>query len=320
MWVIFNEGQGRHDTARLVDRAKQLDPSRLADRDSGAGYEKTEEVGDVNDIHSYPPPAFPPLSATRALLCGEYGGIGYLVKGHSWRETGGGYTNVTSAGDLEERYGEYAAMLKDFRDRRGLSAAVYTQITDVETEVNGLLTYDRLLKCDPAAIARANRFEYPAPTYREIVPTSEQTAQTWKYTFTAPAADWMQKTFSETGWQSGPGGFGTPVPTDPHIGTPWTTGDIWLRRTFNPGSLTAAQVSQLVLKDYHDEDVEVYLNGVRAYAASGYIGSYEYRPMSPEAKRALIANGENTLAVHCHQTTGGQYIDVGIFQRIPAMQ
>ena len=320
MWVIFNEGQGRHDTAALVDMAKKLDPSRLADRDSGSGYEKTEDVGDVDDVHSYPPPAFPPFSATQALVCGEYGGIGYLVKGHTWRTTGGGYTNVTSAKDLEERYGEYADMLKSFRDQHGLSAAVYTQITDVETELNGLLTYDRVFKCDPAQIARANRFEYPVPTYQEIIPTSEKAAQTWKYSFTAPSGNWMAKTFNDSVWQSGAGGFGTDVPTSPRIGTAWTTADIWLRRTFNPGQLTAEQISQLVIRDYHDEDVEVYINGVRAYAASSYIGSYEYKPLTPEGRKAIIPNGENTLAVHCHQTGGGQYIDVGIFQRVPAKQ
>ena len=320
MWVIFNEGQGRHDTAKLVDIAKTLDPSRLVDRDSGSGYEKNEDVGDVEDIHSYPPPAFPPVSATRALVCGEYGGIGYLVKGRTWRTTGGGYTNVTSANDLEERYGEYADMLKSFRDLHGLSAAVYTQITDVETELNGLLTYDRVFKCDPNQIARANRFEYPVPTYQEIIPTSEKSGQAWKYTFSTPTASWMGKTFDDTMWQSGMGGFGTDVPTSPRIGTSWTTADIWIRRTFNPGSLTAEQIGQLVIRDYHDEDIEVYINGVRAYAAGGYIASYEYKPLTPEARKALIPNGENTLAVHCHQTTGGQYIDVGIFRRIPAKQ
>ena len=275
-------------------------------------------MGDVDDVHSYPPPAYPPLSAAQALVCGEYGGIGYLVKGRTWRAEGGGYTNVTSASDLEERYGEYSDLLKMFRDQHGLSAAVYTQITDVETELNGLLTYDRVLKCDPAAIARANRFAYPVPTYQEIVPTSEKNAQTWKYTFAAPGEGWSQKTFDDADWQTGKGGFDTQVPTDPHIGTPWATADIWLRRTFNPGHLSAAQISQLVLRNYHDEDVEVFLNGVRAYAATGYVGSYEYRPLTPEARQALIPDGENTLAIHCHQTGGGQYIDAGIFERIPA--
>ena len=320
MWVIFNEGQGRHDTAALVDMAKKLDPSRLADRDSGSGSEKNETVGDVDDVHSYPPPNYPPLSATRALVCGEYGGIGYLVKGHTWRDTGGGYTNVTSALELEERYGEYAALLKTFRDQYGLSAAVYTQITDVETELNGLLTYDRVLKCDPAQIARANRFEYPTPTYKEILPTSEKSAQSWKYTLAQPGGNWLGASFDDTAWQSGTGGFGTDVPSSPRIGTPWTTSDIWLRRSFNPGNLSPEQISQLVIRDFHDEDIEVYINGVRAYAAPGYIGSFETKPLTPEGRKALRPNAPNTLAVHVHQTVGGQYIDVGLFQRIPATQ
>lgn len=111
--------------------------------------------------------------------------------------------------------------------------------------------------------------------------------------------------------QSGPGGFGGEVPSSPRVGTPWTTSDIWLRRTFNPGSLTAEQISQLVFRDHHDEDVEIFINGMRAY-------NYEYRPLTPRARHALHPNAENTLAVHCRQTGGGQYIDVGIFQRIPA--
>lgn len=320
MWVVFNEGQGRHDTARLVDRTKKLDPSRLVNRDSGAGYEKNDDVGDVDDVHSYPPPAFPPPSATQALACGEYGGLGYGVKGHTWKSDGWGYSTVTSPKNLEETYGEYSDLLKQFRDRHGLSAAVYTQITDVEGEINGLMTYDRLFKCDPAQIAKANRFQYPVPTYRQIVPTSEKSAQTWRYTFAAPPANWSQTTFDDSGWQSGPGGFGTNVPSSPRVGTPWTTSDIWLRRTFNPGNLTAEQIGRLVLRDYHDENVEVFINGVRAYAAGGFVGSYEYKPLTPEARQALRPNAENTLAVHCRQTTGGQYIDVGIFERIPAKQ
>ncbi len=320
MWVVFNEGQGRHDTPRIVEMAKKRDPSRLVDRDSGAGYEKNDDVGDVDDVHSYPPPAFPPLSTTQALVCGEYGGIGYLVKGHTWRAEGGGYTNVTGPKDLEDLYGDFSALLKTFRDERGLSAAVYTQITDVETELNGLLTYDRVAKCDPAQIAKANRFQYPVPTYRKIVPTSEKNAQTWRYTFAAPPANWKETTFDDSGWQSGPGGFGTDIPSSPRVGTPWTTSDIYLRRTFNPGALTAEQISQLVFRNYHDEDVEIFINGVRACATGGYVATYEYKPLTQEAKQALHSNAENTLAVQCRQTRGGQYIDVGISQRIPAKQ
>ncbi|MBV9851353.1 MAG: glycoside hydrolase family 2 [Armatimonadetes bacterium] len=319
MWDIFNEGQGQFDTPRLVSLVKTLDPSRLVNQASGGGY---FGVGDLMDIHSYPPPACPAPSATQALACGEYGGIGYLVPGHTWTAGGGGYTNVKTGASLEDLYGEFAGQLKTFRDQKGLSAAVYTQITDVETELNGLMTYDRTLKCDPAAIAKANHFQYPVPTYRAILPTSEKTSQTWRYTTMAPAADWFQPSFDDSAWKTGPGGFGTDTPGHGIIGTPWTDtpGDIWLRRTFNPGPLTPVQISHLVVHDYHDEDIDVYINGIPAYSAPGFITSYEYRPLSQASRQGIIPNADNQIAVHCHQTFGGQYIDVGISERIPKLQ
>ena len=320
MWDCFNEGQGQYDTPRLVAMVKTLDPSRLVNEASGGGYTGS---GDVDDVHSYPPPNCPAPSETQALACGEYGGIGYLVAGHTWTAAGGGYTNVKSAKDLEGLYGEFSAKLKTFRDEQGMSAAVYTQITDVENELNGLMTYDRTFKCDPARIALANHFQYPVPTYHEILPTSEKTSQIWKYTTTSPAADWFKTAFNDASWKTGPGGFGSAnTPGIGIVGTPWTDtpGDIWLRRTFDPGPLTPEQITRLVIRDYHDEDIDVYINGVSAYSATGYISGYEYRPLSQEAEAAFQPNTDNQIAVHCHQTQGGQYIDVGIFERIPSPQ
>ena len=316
MWEIFNEGQGQYDTPRLVSVVKKLDPSRLVNEASGGGYSGS---GDVLDIHSYPPPNCPAPSTTQALACGEYGGIGYLVQGHTWTAGGGGYTNVTKGTDLEELYAEFSGQLKTFRDQKGMSAAVYTQITDVENELNGLLTYDRTLKCDPAAIAKANHFQYPVPTYREIVPTSERVSQTWKYTTSPVAADWFKTSFDDAAWKQGPGGFGDDAPGHGIIGTSWTDtpGDIWLRRSFNPGNLTTAQIARLVVRDYHDEDIDVYINGALAYSAPGYISNYENRPLTEAGRQSLRPNTDNLLAVHCHQTDGGQYIDVGIYEKIP---
>ncbi|BCM90603.1 beta-galactosidase BoGH2A [Abditibacteriota bacterium] len=321
MWVVFNEGQARHDTAYIVDVAKKLDPSRLVNRDSGGGYEDDTHdgtVGDVDDVHSYPPPAASGASPNQARVCGEYGGIGFIIKGHTWKSTGWGYTTINSAKELEELYGEFTGILKNLQDTKALSAAVYTEITDVEIESNGLMTYDRVIKCDPDQIALANHFKYPLPTYRTIVPTSETTSQTWKYTFSKPSDDWFQNGFDATGWQSGPGGFGTAnTPGIGKLGTEWNTPDIWLRRTFNPGNLAPIELSQLLIRDYHDEDLEVYINGVLAYKKDGYTSSYESKPMTPEGLKAIVPGGENTLAVHCHQTGGGQYVDVGISQRMP---
>lgn len=85
-----------------------------------------------------------------------------------------------------------------------------------------------------------------------------------------------------------------------------------MRRTFNPGKLTAAQITKLGVRDYHDESVEVYINGALVYSAGGFIAGYERRPFSSTARRAIVPNANNVLAVHCHQTRGGQYIDVGL--------
>ena len=173
MWDIFNKGQSQHDTPQLVDMVKKLDPSELVNEASGWDL---KGFGDVEDIHHYPAPACPKPSDRQALACGEFGGISLAVPGHTWMRDGSGYLDVKDAQGLVDLYAEFVGMLKEFRDKGGLSAAVYTQLTDVEHETNGLMTYDRITKADPAKIARANRFEYPLPTYREVVPTSENTA------------------------------------------------------------------------------------------------------------------------------------------------
>ena len=322
MWVIFNEQQGRHDTAQLVNLARALDPSRLTNRDSGGGNDSEDgdgKVGDVDDVHNYPPPAAPRPSATQALVCGEYGGIGYIIPTHSLKPRDNwGYTTINTPGELEDLYGEFTGMLKNLRDQKGLSAAVYTEITDVEIESNGLMTYDRVIKCDPDAIKLANQFRYPLPSYLPIVATSEQTAQTWKYTLNAPPTNWTQATFDDSNWQSGPGVFGGATPEMPRIGTQWDSDDIWLRRTFNPGNLTQEQISQLVARNIHDDDLEVWINGILAYKGGGAVHVYENKSLTEEGKRAIVPNATNTLAVHCHESGGDQYVDVGLFQRIPA--
>lgn len=152
-----------------------------------------------------------------------------------------------------------------------------------------------------------------APVFRPIVSTSERVSQTWKYTFTAPPSTWRRKDFNDSKWRTGRGGFGTPgTPGIGKLGTVWKTRDIWLRRTFNPGKLTAAQIAKIGVRDFHDEDVEIYINGALVYSNGGYTTRYERRPLYPAARRAIIANAKNVIAVHCRQTGGGQYIDVGL--------
>ena len=308
MWDLFNEAQGQHDAPRYVEMVRKLDPSRLVDETSGWTHKGS---GDVLDDHHYPLPALPKPNGKQALVCGEFGGIAFKSPGHMWPGVGHGYTSARTPADLADQYAEYIYMLKGLMNE-GLNAAVYTQLTDVETEINGLMTYDRVPKVEPAKIALANVCKYPVRTYTDVAPTSEQNSQTWKYTLTLPAAGWFTADFADAAWQEGRGGFGHDAGS---VKTSWNIADIWLRRHFNPGALDAQKLADLVVRDYHDEDMEVYINGVEALRTAGYITAYEYSEISPEAKKSIKPNADNVLAVHCHQTVGGQFIDVGLVIR-----
>jgi beta-galactosidase/beta-glucuronidase len=158
VWVPFNEGWGQFDTEKVADWTKRRDPSRLVNPASGGNM---RPCGDIVDFHHYPEPRlFPGYTGNLALVLGEYGGIGYPLKGHLWNETGKnwGYKGVkNSKAEVTDQYVQYAQMLESLIPQ-GYAAAVYTQTTDVEVEVNGFYTYDRKeLKVDPEAIRRANQ-------------------------------------------------------------------------------------------------------------------------------------------------------------------
>ena len=145
------------------------------------------------------------------------------------------------------------------------------------------------------------------PKLVEVVPTSRTAAQTWRYTIAQPAADWINSTFDDSTWTEGQGPFGTEGTPGIAPRTIWKTDDIWLRREFTMPSYSG----DLQLVFYHDEDIEVYVNGVLAGKEAGYENSYEPHDISPTAKSVLKPGAKITIAVHCHQTTGGQGIDVG---------
>ncbi len=308
VWTVFNEGWGQYDTVRVTSDVMALDPSRLVNCASGWTY---YDVGHMEDSHSYPNPSCP-VNATRAVVNGEFGGVGLGITNHTWA-SGWGYVGATDGADLTLKFEAFCSMLSDFVQNDGLSAAVYTQITDVETELNGFYTYDRqVLKPDLRRVRAAVTSTMGVYSNTAIVATSQDAAQTWKYTFSNPGADWMNRTYNDSSWPAGPGGFGTAGTPEAVIGTLWNTADIWLRRTFDASTLTPAALSNLVLSVHHDEAVEIYLNGVLAASASGYTTAYGPIPISAAAIAAIVSGPGNVLAVHCHQTGGGQYIDVGI--------
>jgi hypothetical protein len=309
MWVVFNEGWGQFDTERITNWTKKHDPSRLVNCASGWADRK---VGDVHDLHAYPGPGSPDPEPKRAAVLGEFGGLGLGIDKHTWSDKKWSYQGQKDSAELTRKYERLLMGVYKLKDKPGLSAAVYTQITDVETEINGLLTYDRaVVKVDAARVAGANKGDFSkAPKVRVLVPTARDKGIKWRYTLDKPAAGWFKPGYDDSGWKVGPGGFGTKGTPGAIVRTEWKTDDIWIRREF---ALPEGKFDNLYLDLHHDEDAEIYINGVLAAKVAGFITDYTEVAIDAKAKATLKA-GKNTIAVHCHQTTGGQYIDVGIVE------
>jgi hypothetical protein len=162
-WVPFNEGWGQFDTNNIIAWTKQHDPTRLVDSPSGWADRGS---GDMNDMHRYPGPAMPQPEPNRACVLGEFGGLGLPLEGHLWWDKRNwGYRTYKTKQELQSSYDRLIQDLRPLIDA-GLAAAVYTQTTDVEGEVNGLMTYDRhVVKYDAARLAKLHAQLYaPRPT------------------------------------------------------------------------------------------------------------------------------------------------------------
>lgn len=155
VWVPFNESWGQFKTVGIVEITKKLDPTRLVNPASGGNF---YQCGDILDLHHYPDPKMVLYDPTRATVLGEYGGIGRKVEGHTWvKDQGWGYVEFDTEEKVTDTYVEYANKLYNMISQ-GFSAAVYTQTTDVEVELNGLMTYDRkVIKLDEKRLFEINR-------------------------------------------------------------------------------------------------------------------------------------------------------------------
>jgi len=146
-WVPFNEAWGQFNTVEITNWVQSYDTTRLVGGPSGGNY---FPVGDTRDFHQYPGPALPPEDPERALVLSEFGGLGLPVKGHTWDiDRKWGYRNMQSEREFNNTYVDLMEQVEPLISK-GLNAAIYTQITDVEGEVNGIMTYDReVLKLNP---------------------------------------------------------------------------------------------------------------------------------------------------------------------------
>ena len=347
MWIPYNERWGQPkgpQTSWTLKWVKRHDPSRVVDGPSGwsdyeGGYLKSldgkgtltrtkhlpdgvPESADVIDFHAYPGPVMLPVNSHRASFIGEFGGLGLVVDGHLWnpkmRNWGYGGENGT-ASSVQARYLGLMDKLAELA-YLGCAGSVYTQTADVEGEVNGLVTYDRkVVKFDEKVLSDAHAMvrrmaERGAERRRTVCvfPKNDPSVTAWAYAFNAPPREWTEPGFDDSAWRRSAGGFGSAsiahANREAVVSTVWNGKDIWLRRRF---TMPDGRFLQAVFDVFHDEDVEVFVNGVKVLGLKGY--NKEYRPsFVPPSLHGAFRPGENTLAVHVKQTSGGQYIDMGL--------
>jgi len=315
MWVIFNEGWGQYDTERLTARVRELDPTRLVDSVSCIA---PEGVGDVIDDHPYWIPRAPKPDGRRALVIGEFGGRALVVPGHVISETRvfghPGGTVLASPWEFTTHYVQLLRHVFEEKEKSGLSAAICTQLTDIEGECNGFLTYDRAVaKVDLDQVAAANQGRLPPPRcFRALSPTAEKQPVPWRYTTERPQADWYKAGFDASAWKEGP----APLGASPRERTPWKTPNVWMRREFE---ISDEPLVLPQLMAHHALDAEVYINGILAAKLSGYTIEYQEYEIRPEA-RASLRPGKNLLAVHAFHSGQQQLIDVGVVDPLPLLE
>ena len=151
------------------------------------------------------------------------------------------------------------------------------------------------------------------PQVTVVVPAADTAPAIWRYTKIQPPDGWNLPAYDAGAWSEGKSGFGAAGTPGAFIGTVWDSADIWLRREIE---LPAANLDHLQAWLHHDEDAEVYINGMLALKTSGWIDAYESMALTAAGRKALRP-GKNLIAVHCHQTSGGQYIDVGFVVEHP---
>lgn len=316
-WVVFNEGWGQYDTERVTRIVQGEVGQSLVCCASGW---VDAPIGDIKDSHSYPDPSCP-LDDNRAAVCGEYGGITLKVQGHVWPGGDFQYTTVETGEDFTVLFNKLADKVKDHY-YYGLNAAVYTQLSDVEIERNGIYTYDRrVLKPHSATGELKSKIEecinlpQSGVKVKTIISTSKEHKYKWRYTTSTDVPRrWFAKEFDDRSWQEGEAAFGK---TDlwnakELVSTPWDTPQIYMRRWFYLGDITPEMVDAMRFLLYHDDDIHIYINGVWAASKKGSVSNYIPFDISYEAKQTLKPNSWNLIAVEGIQGGGVQIMDLGI--------
>jgi hypothetical protein len=320
LWTIYNESWGQPDekvSKRSVDIVRETDPYRLISIASGWN---DYEYGDIKDTHWYPQPNVLPNPVNkRASVCGEYGGITLLVDGHRW--IGGSdmkYTQVYSSEELKNTFVGFVNQVLGLQ-ANGLCAAVYTQITDVEDEENGLITYDRkVVKVDKAQLTEiSDAVQYNiSHTSVPVVPVSQagNVVDKWRYYSSdkeLTSDTWKSISFADAAWNEGAAGFGYGSLQGATMNTRWDKQYIYMRTWQNFNNVKSGDIDKLQMQIFHDEECEIYINGVLAVSLNGFTNRYAFVEISKEAKASINIGQPNLIAVKCKNVEGNQFIDLG---------
>ena len=258
MWGVFNEGWGQYDTERVFDWAKHLDSTRITHSVSGW---TDRGAGPIVDAHVYPGPGITDtdfIAENRVSALGEFGGLGHAIEGHLWaHKQNWGYRNIDDIDRLTRTYYEQTEVLKSLKSR-GLAAAIYTQTTDVESEINGLMTYDReVLKVDEARFRKMHqsviRGDYPST---RLLPVEGVSDGLWRYSTEVSDDHWYEKPLPDAGFGTLP--FGANPSEVRKIQTVVDTQKLYLQTTFQSGQQFSAL---LVRHAVAAKRMTIYLNG-----------------------------------------------------------
>lgn len=310
VWVPLNEGWGQYDTERIAKWVKTYDPSRLVDAPSGWA---DREVGDMIDVHLYPGPGMELPEKDRASVLGEFGGLGWPVAGHLWWDKKNwGYLTYQ---DKETYRNEFKSLVEDLQGLIGwgLSAAIYTQTTDVEGEVNGLMTYDReVLKMDPKMVKKLiEPLYHPWWSERTLISDSEHTPHEWRVIFEEPNEKWMQPDYDDFEWASENAPFSAEDNFFLPASTDWVNEELYARKTFYLNALP----KNIFLKYYATKaKVKVYINGElvdELEDGGGRKRHYSHRLFNEALK--YLKPGENVLAVEVSSPKANGAFDLGLY-------
>jgi len=307
-WVPFNEGWGQYDTIRITNWIRAYDPTRLIV--PAAGWSDRGN-GDISDNHMYPGPGMEPAEIRRAVVLGEFGGLGLPLDGHLWlNQSNWGYRTYNTSEELRARFRELHHHLRPIRSR-GMAGAIYTQVSDVEIEVNGLMTYDRkVLKFDPAEMSELSRQLFaPYRLATWLVNDSETLPHAWLYSDEPPPTNWAQPDFDDSAWLSADAPFGNDANTLFPPGSLMKGDRIWLRKKFK----LADRPGGASLKVTYGGKTKVYING-RIVAEYDWDRSRHYGDINISDRLDALRIGENVLAVETQRTHEREKrVDMGLY-------